>query len=304
MADLGDRRGIGLGHLERRTDVARPRREQADRVELGQLVRCESRTGDGHRHRRGTPGHLARHAQRHPAGGDDGEVRTRLHEIVHQARCGVDHVLAVVHHEQRPIAAQPASDRRRAPLRGTQPGTDGLEHRQRHRLLVGDRSELDPPHTVGEPVRRVGGDLQREACLPRSPRAHHGDEPPFGDQCSEFGQLVVAAHERREPDRQVVGDGIERTQWREVGGEIRVDELERALGPGEILQPVLADVHQLDRRVELIDREVVAGRGHQHLGAGGDTAEPGRADDGEADVVVVVAQHGFAGVDRHPDPDR
>jgi hypothetical protein len=198
-------------------------------------------------------------------------------------------VLAVVEAEQRAARGELARQRRQRPL-------DGLdEHAERARDLLGhvlgDTGELDPPDPVRPAPGLAGRGLRRQARLARAAGAADGHQPLAREQAVQVGQLVTAADEARQLDRQVVRRGVERAQRRRF--LVVVAQLEDAFGRGEVAQAVHAAVEQ--GRVD--ERRGV--RGQHGLAAARAVAQALGAAQRRPGVARVVVR--FAGVERDPD---
>ena len=122
------------------------------------------------RQRRHPPQHLARDAQRLPAGGEHPQQRAGPQEGVDQGRAGPQDVLAVVDHEDRlPLAEVVDEGVDQGPgrlLHHADGGGDGAGHQR----LVGERGQVDEPAPVGVGRQRAAGDLERQAGLARPGR--------------------------------------------------------------------------------------------------------------------------------------
>ena len=213
-------------------------------------------------------------------------------------------MFTVVEHQQRRVVAEPLCDRVRRRLVTLQLHTQQRRHLDRHVAGLGEWCELDPPHSVGEPIHLFGSHLQGEARLAGTTGAGDRDHPLGRDQSRKSGQLVDPADEGREANRKVVRGGVQRAQRRELTGQLRMGQLVHALGTSEVLEPVLAQVLQGDLVAELVEGQVARRRRHQHLTPERQAAKPCSTDDGHSDVVRLVTQPGLAGVDRHPHGDR
>ena len=82
----------------------------------------------------------------------------------------------------------------------------------------------------------------------------------IGQQQADRLDLGVAAEEGRQPGRQVVRRGVERADRREVGLQPVDDELPETLRMLEILEPMLAEVAQLDAVRQRVRRPATASR--------------------------------------------
>jgi hypothetical protein len=92
--------------------------------------------------------------------------------------------------------------------------------------------------------------------------------------------------------------GVERAQRRKARRQARRDELIDLLRPGQILEPVLAEIEQARLRRQLAVSHVGRGRRDQDLAAIRDPEQPRTAVHALAEV-VVVARLGRTGMDRH-----
>jgi hypothetical protein len=194
--------------------------------------------------------------------------------------------LEVVQHEQQ-LAVPKELDK-------ITPRADHARDRRQDERGVAHGAEVDEPDAVAEVADELGCDLEREPRLADPARAGERDEPrAASDQLEEVGQLLLPADERLELERQVrVVQAPERR-------ELAAAELVEVKGLGQVLQPVLAEVVQLERRVDQIARRLR----EENLAAvphGGDARS---ADDVDTDV-AVVGQRGLAGVNANPDPER
>ncbi len=96
---------------------------------------------------------------------------------------------------------------------------------------------------------------------------------------------------------------VERPQAGELADQVRVRELEQPLGAVEVLEPVLAELRERGPVGKLVLREDRRGLGQQDLAAVTHGTDPGGAMDLDPDIAVALDAR-FAGMDRHPDPDR
>ena len=103
---------------------------------------------------------------------------------------------------------------------------------------AGRDGQLGQPHAVGEPAHRPLGHLDGQPRLAAAARAQQGDQPPLAEHGAELGQRVLAAHERAQPDGQVVAGPQARPGSRAA---LRCRPLPRYLGsfrrPGRRAQP-------------------------------------------------------------------
>jgi hypothetical protein len=174
------------------------------------------------------------------------------------------------------------------------------EDRGRDQAWVADRLERDEPDAVGEPLRDVGSQLQRQPRLAGPARSGQRQEPGGPEQLARLGQLRLAADEARQLRRQVVRAAIQRADRRELGPLALDDELADPLRP-EILEPVLAQSAQPDAGRELVSHEGRRGLGQEHLPTMTRRSNACRAVDVGPHVRTVAVEPSVARVDPHPD---
>jgi hypothetical protein len=210
-ADGGHGRRRALGEGEAGAHRARPLDEQLHRLVAGGHVGAGARRRA--RERRHGPRHLALHGERLAARGEHGERGGGAQQRVGERRGVVDHVLAVVEHEEGAPAAQRVVQRvgQQVARRGAhlERGGDGGGHV----AAAGHGGELHPPHAVGvrRGVGRGGGErrghLARQARLAGTAGADHGDEARAAERPRQLRHLAPAPDERRERRGHVVRHG-------------------------------------------------------------------------------------------------
>ena len=193
------------------------------------VARCQRRTGrhgkgalDEQRcggeldvQRRHRPELLVGHPEALPAGGQHLHRRRASEDAVDQVGGGVQHVLAVVEHQQARAALQRGSHAvRHGHTRLLGDPEDG-RHRLGHRGRIADRGQLDHPDPVGEVVRRSRGDLKREPRLadPADSGQRHQPVLPSAVSTSASSvsrptKLVVGGRRFPAPDRRSSAVGI------------------------------------------------------------------------------------------------
>ena len=243
---------------------------------------------------------LTRDLERAAAAGQDGEVRAGRQQLVD--RCaGPDHLLEVVEHDQHALGADvvdEALDRRAtAAIRQH----EGLRDRRGHQLRVADGCQLDEPHAVGVVAQSASGDLEAEARLPGAARPGEGQQAVIRQQSADGVDLRVAAEERRQAGRKVVRRRVEGADRGEVVQQPTDDELPEALRMLEVLEPVLAEVAQLDAVGEGVLHQRAGRVRQQHLPAVRDARDAAGPVDVEADI-GLRRQAGLAGVQADADP--
>ena len=147
-------------------------------------------------------------------------------------------------------------------------GAERLRCRLEDELGVAQRSERHPPDPVREGVGGLCRGLQGEPGLPRPAGPGQGEQAGVlaGEEREHLGELALPAEEGGGRDGQV--RPVERLERRELAVSELVDPLRRR----EVLEPVLAQVRELD-----LD-ELSRRGGDEHLAAvpgGGDAAPPG-----------------------------
>ena len=187
--ELGPGRGGPVGEqLDRR----RCERERHGRSERRHGQRCEH-------HQR-----LAGYGQRLAAGRQHGQPRAASQERVDEFRHGVEQVLAVVDHEERPSGGKHAEqfvDRLRRPARrvGIDPGRrvaapDRTQYRVRDLGRICHRCKLDEPDRVVLVEQRRCG-LGGEARLARAASSDERHQPALVQQLDDPRRLLVPADE-------------------------------------------------------------------------------------------------------------
>ena len=140
--------GFVVGHLKVGLVRLHAVDEQARRG--GAQQRRNTVAAVGQRQRLHGVGLLAGHVQHLAAAGQDANLRHGLEQRVHQVAGGVDHVFAVVEHQQQPARLEVRAQRLRqgpAGLFGHIEHTRGLGH---HQGLVAQGGQVDEPGPVRE----------------------------------------------------------------------------------------------------------------------------------------------------------
>ena len=121
----------------------------------------------------------------------------------------VEHVFAVVQHQQCPRAAQCADEQggrvADRPVRRQLHQAERVDGGTGHTLRRGvrsDGSQLHQRHPPGEGGPGAPGRLDGEPRLAGAAGAHHGDEPTVGDEPSQLAKLAFPADEARHRLRQ------------------------------------------------------------------------------------------------------
>lgn len=193
---------------------------EADPVheQLHRLTRFEaSGRGNVRRLREGerghAPGHLARHAQRLPAGDKKTQARTHAQERIGDFCDHGDEMLAVVQNQQRRAGRERVAkglDKRAA---GFLPDTEDSRNRLGSERRVSQAGELDEPETVRKrwraPVHIRGSDRTGQARLAASTRPGQREQSGGAEQPDDRRDRTLSADKPGEKHRQIVrqGDG-------------------------------------------------------------------------------------------------
>ena len=170
-----------------------------------------------------------------------------------------------------------------------------------HETGLTQRGELDQPCAVAVAPGSLTGHMEHQAGLAGAADADQRHESVPVKQPANLGHFPLAAHERGHLGRKV-GRREPRAQWGKFRREARRGQLEQALWLVEVLETMLAQVHErMGGRV--VEKQVVGGLGNEDLAAMPHGADPGRPVDADADVAVARGRR-LGGMDGHPDPDR
>ena len=97
---------------------------------------------------------------------------------------------------------------------------------------MGDRRQVDVPHTVTEIGRDASRDLNSETGLAGAAGAGQGHQPVVGEQLLQVSHLRAAADKAGELHRKVVGDsGLGGAQRGEVVANVGMAQLHHPFGP-------------------------------------------------------------------------
>ena len=245
--------------------------------------------------RRHRPHELAGDGERLAARRRHADLRARLEQGRGDRGRAVEHLLAVVETDEQPPVAELPGQRRERSLDRLDQHAGGGRHLVGHRPVLRDAGEVDPPDAVTPAADLLGEGVDRQPRLAAAARADERHRPLVGEQPVQLVQLVAAADERRRLDGQVVAPEVERAQRH----RLRVAELEDALWPRQVAQPVDAAVVQPGFRCERGGR-----RGDEDLAAARDLAQPLRASQRGAGVPPVRPQPRGARVQGDPDLTR
>ena len=110
-------------------------------------------------------------------------------------------------------------------------------HRIRHRLKVGDRSEVEKPDPIRKLVSKSGGDLDRQAGLAHPTRTGQGHQPMRLQYLLELADLCLAPDEARARRPQISRVAIQSPQRRELSRQPVSANLEDLDGLADVPQP-------------------------------------------------------------------
>ena len=192
---------------------------------------------------------------------------------------------------------------------GCSPGDAMRSHRGQHRRCRRAAGSVTPASSTNQtpPGKRSSSSAATASArrvLPTPPEPGEGDEPLVDDELADRDDIVLPPDERSELHREVVTVRVERPKRSLSDGKVRVNHLPHALGTTKVLQPVRTEVGDVRAIGQLIGDQSGGGVGHEDLVAVPDRSKAGAADHRLAEVVALVAQLGFAGVDRHPHMER
>ena len=204
-ADISDDRRIGIGETE--PVEARPRpldkqlhRGKSQRLLGGQRARC-GRCRD----RLEPVDPLAFGAQCLPAGGENVNVRGTSKDGFRQRRNRIDHVLAVVEHEQQSLVLQ---ERRQAGNRtgGRNGKPQHRRHRERDELPVDDRRQIDEPDAIVVDRKQLLGRGDRNRGLADAAGPGDGDATTHRHlQRDRLDRVATSQHARQRGGKVMAG---------------------------------------------------------------------------------------------------
>ena len=148
-------------------------------------------------------------------------------------------------------------------------------------------------------IDELAGHVHRQPGLATPPRAREGDQALVMHERRDRLQLDAAADEAGGGRRQVVRRRLERAQSGEVAAQFRVRELPHTLGARQVPQSGQAQVDERRALGQVVEHQCGGRFGDEHLAAMTAGPQPCAPDDGTADVVALVTQLRFTGVDGH-----
>ena len=174
--------------------------EQGDGAIGQRLRRRQPRLGDGQRLDAQHP--LGREPKRRLAGDEQAEAGRALVQRLAETGDAGEQVLGVVEREQHRQRRE-RRDQGRQRLAVTDVHAEGGGEGAGQRIGIGDLGQLDPAHALRIGVATGGEEVLREQRLAETAGADHADQTMPLDQRSQRAQVVVAAVQRRQLDRQV-----------------------------------------------------------------------------------------------------
>jgi len=154
--------------------------------------------------------------------------------------------------------------------------SDRLRDRGDHERRVADRRQLDEEDAVLVRVDQLSRHLHAEPGLagPAGAGQRHQPDVLAAEQPVQGPDLALPPDQRRRLDRQVVRSGIQRDKRWELRRKIGSDDLEDALGSGQILQAVRPEAVQCHLVREVVPHEHGRRLREQNLAAVPDPADP------------------------------
>ena len=232
---------------------------------------------------------------------EDSCVGTSRQQPFDERRSGDGRTLVTVDDEQRlgngPEVVGDHVDRVGVtPHKGACPHHSGCDNLD---VIVGDIGQSDPPHAARHGVRRSVCGRVRQSALADPRVARERDQPVGRQRPADDRQIRPAADEGTDRRGQVSGGGGSRLQRGEGCRQVRLRDLPDPFASIEPAEPVQAEVDDTDGLRHLVTElgdGVVRQQDLSAVTAATDTSAP---DDRETDVVVLVAQHRLARVQRH-----
>ena len=223
-------------------------------------------------------------AQRLPTRREDADLPAPRHQRGDVPGC-IDDLLEVVQKQEAGRAVEVICEHAVGP--------DCVRDRGQNESCIPNGREVDEPDAIREALRRLCRGSECEAGLADAAgtRDRHDARGAVAEKPQNVGKLLLAANQRVRRDRQV--RTVETSERREVGCAV----LEDALGRGEILEAVLAEVRELE-----LD-ELRRGGRDKHLPAMACRCDAGGAVDVAADV-ALLGQDWRPRMQADPHPDR
>jgi hypothetical protein len=303
MANLGHRGGVGRGHREVGFHGSRPLDKEADRLELKHLLERRQLLWIRQQKRQKRVLLLARAVQRRAARHEHFRSWSRGEETRDQRR-RLEDALEIIEDQQQPFCA----DHRGQAPRQLTPFLAHPKHGGNGRgdqIRIVERTQIDEPDPIWKVLQHVGGGLDGHTGLADSARTSDRQEPDIitAKEVDDLSDLIFPAEKRRRFYGEVVRLSSERSQWREVGSQVRMNQLEDVLRSVEIAQRVLSQVAQTRTHWQGTVRQVVRHQGEEYLSAMGSGYQTGEAIEPGSQVVPVTRLSG-RGMQCHADGER
>ena len=276
-ADEGNGRGI----LGGRDEVGHDARHAIDE-ELGRVGLDGARQAEG-RHRIEV---LARQPKLRLAGGDDRQARGAGEQLGQQRR-RVEHVLEVVEDEQALPGPEVIGQNGRGWLAADLSHPDRRGDRGRDLSRIGDGRQPDEPGTVAKVGRHLRCRLDDQSRLPGAGRTDQRHQPGRSKQLADGIRLPLPPDERGEGDGNVADDTVDRPKWRELDWQPRDEHLIQLLLGGQVLEPVAAEVPELDPCREIALDQRPGRLGDDDLATVRSRTDPRRPVDVHPDVIAT-----------------
>ncbi len=255
----------------------------------------------GHGERRNEVLLLTRDAQ-HDAAADEHRQLRACVEQRSDRRGGGHHLFEIVENEQHGTVADMVDEAVHRVSPASVGEVEGLRHGRQHQLRIGDRGQLDEEDPTGVVTERAAGNLKAESRLARASGPGQREQPVIAKQLADLGDFAVTSEEAGKPGRQIVRSGVERAQSGKVVLHAGDDELPEMLGMLEVLQPMLAEVAQIDTIRQRLAQQRPRRRRDQDLPAMADARDAAGPMDVEADV-GLRREARLPGMETDPDAD-
>jgi hypothetical protein len=162
---------------------------------------------------------------------------------------------------------------------------------------MGDRRQVDAPHTVAEVGRDARSDLDGETRLAGTTGTRQRHQATVCQQLAYLGYLRAAADKAGQLHRKILRiNTFERTQGRKFVADIGVAQLHDPLRARKIAQLMGAQVSQPSIDRQPVHHQLLSRAGQHSLATMRQIAQPRRPVDGRPGVVAFVPQLHLAGM--------
>ena len=157
----------------------------------------------------------------------------------------LEDTLEIVQDQQQPLSGEHPGQALRQPAALLPHAKHAGDSRGDEGWIV-EHTEIDEPDAVRKVFQHIGGGLQCDTGLAHTTWPGNGQEPDVFtiEEVNDPSNLLLATEKRRQLHREVVRAGGQTPNRREVGGQVRVEQLEDPLRFVEIAQRMLAEVAQ------------------------------------------------------------